>query len=47
MDICLYDDYLYMRGGRMKEPYGETVMRIPKTGGAPELLYKIPHGNAP
>ena len=22
-DICLYDDYLYMRGGRMKEPYGE------------------------
>ena len=39
-DICLYDDYLYMRGGRMKEPYGETVMRIPKTGGEPEILYK-------
>ena len=28
-DISLYDGYLYMRGGRTKEPYGGTIMRIP------------------
>ena len=39
-DISLYDGYLYMRGGRTKEPYGGTIMRIQKTGGEPEILYK-------